>query len=324
VRKLLAVVLSALVFCMTFGLQPAAADDLPRPGEMIRHQRWTQAERFAREASAYAAELDSRILCPVPTAEFTSSFGAPRIGHLHQGNDLMAPDGTVIVAPQSGTYRQHGNDSFYLDATDGTQWFGTHLQEHIAPTGPVTAGQPIALVGHTGNADPSAPHLHLERHPGGGPAVDPYPILDQACHGQPIEAARSVPEPVYRYNVLEIERWYEARTNTRISGVTARALTRYLNAIVERAIIRYLQAISIPFEANWDRVAMCESGGDWHINTGNGYLGGLQWLQSTFSAWGGIGRADLASKRDQIIVAERIRQADGLGSWPSCGPRWYG
>jgi nucleoid-associated protein YgaU len=73
---------------------------------------------------------------------------------------------------------------------------------------------------------------------------------------------------------------------------------------------------------DWDAVAQCESGGNWSINTGNGYYGGLQFSQSTWAAFGGTAyasRADLASKAQQIAVAERTLDAQGPGAWPTCG-----
>ncbi|WP_016693124.1 transglycosylase family protein [Rhodococcus rhodochrous] len=70
---------------------------------------------------------------------------------------------------------------------------------------------------------------------------------------------------------------------------------------------------------NWDGVAQCESGGNWAINTGNGYYGGLQFSQSTWEANGGNGRADQASKAEQIRVAENVLQTQGPGAWPVCG-----
>ncbi|MFL6059866.1 MAG: transglycosylase family protein [Marmoricola sp.] len=70
----------------------------------------------------------------------------------------------------------------------------------------------------------------------------------------------------------------------------------------------------------WDRIAQCESGGNWHANTGNGYYGGLQFSLSTWRANGGAGRPDQASREQQIAVAERVRQASGgYGAWPVCG-----
>ncbi|HEY8093310.1 MAG TPA: transglycosylase family protein [Acidimicrobiales bacterium] len=72
----------------------------------------------------------------------------------------------------------------------------------------------------------------------------------------------------------------------------------------------------------WDRVASCESGGNWSINTGNGYYGGLQFSYGTWQAYGGqrYGRtANLASKAQQITVAQKVLQAQGPGAWPHCG-----
>lgn len=70
---------------------------------------------------------------------------------------------------------------------------------------------------------------------------------------------------------------------------------------------------------NWDGVAQCESGGNWGINTGNGYYGGLQFSQSTWAANGGRGSAHNASKEEQIRVAENVLATQGPGAWPVCG-----
>ena len=77
-------------------------------------------------------------------------------------------------------------------------------------------------------------------------------------------------------------------------------------------------AINLARAAMWDRVAQCESGGNWHINTGNGYYGGLQFSYSTWLAYGGgqfAGRADLASRAEQITVANRVYADNGLAQW---------
>ncbi|MGH3857993.1 transglycosylase family protein [Actinokineospora sp.] len=70
---------------------------------------------------------------------------------------------------------------------------------------------------------------------------------------------------------------------------------------------------------NWDAVARCESGGNWSINTGNGYHGGLQFSPSTWKANGGTGPAHQASREEQIRVAENVRRAQGMRAWPHCG-----
>ena len=70
----------------------------------------------------------------------------------------------------------------------------------------------------------------------------------------------------------------------------------------------------------WDRIAQCESGGNWAINTGNGYYGGLQFNLSTWRSYGGAGRPDLTSREYQISIAEKVRAASGgYGAWPVCG-----
>ncbi|MGN6250341.1 MAG: transglycosylase family protein [Marmoricola sp.] len=72
----------------------------------------------------------------------------------------------------------------------------------------------------------------------------------------------------------------------------------------------------------WDRIAQCESGGNWAANTGNGYYGGLQFSLGTWHAYGGSGRPDQNSREQQIAVAERVRAAEGgYGAWPVCGAR---
>jgi hypothetical protein len=68
----------------------------------------------------------------------------------------------------------------------------------------------------------------------------------------------------------------------------------------------------------WDSLAQCESGGDWSINTGNGYYGGLQFSQSSWNAAGGSGNPANASREEQIRVAENLLDMQGWGAWPSC------
>ncbi|MGV9576935.1 transglycosylase family protein [Streptomyces sp. NPDC003509] len=74
--------------------------------------------------------------------------------------------------------------------------------------------------------------------------------------------------------------------------------------------------------ATWDAVAQCESGGNWSINTGNGYYGGLQFSQSSWAAAGGTqyaARADLATKDQQIAAAEKLLDLQGPGAWSCAG-----
>ncbi|WP_436771944.1 transglycosylase family protein [Yinghuangia sp. YIM S09857] len=73
--------------------------------------------------------------------------------------------------------------------------------------------------------------------------------------------------------------------------------------------------------STWDKVAQCESGGNWSINTGNGYYGGLQFSASTWRAYGGTGMAHQASKAEQIRIAEKVLAGQGPGAWPVCSKK---
>ena len=75
------------------------------------------------------------------------------------------------------------------------------------------------------------------------------------------------------------------------------------------------------YTVNWDAIAACESGGNWGINTGNGYSGGLQFTPSTWRANGGWGSPNGASREEQIRVAENVLRTQGIGAWPVCGRR---
>ncbi|MFI9025120.1 transglycosylase family protein [Streptomyces sp. NPDC053560] len=75
----------------------------------------------------------------------------------------------------------------------------------------------------------------------------------------------------------------------------------------------------------WGCLAECESGGDWNARTGNGLYGGLQFTQQTWEAAGGLAfasRPDLATREEQIQVAERVQEQQGWGAWPACARRY--
>lgn len=80
-------------------------------------------------------------------------------------------------------------------------------------------------------------------------------------------------------------------------------------------------------DAQWDRLAACESSGNWSANTGNGYKGGLQFSDSTWRAHGGNAyapSADKASREEQIAIAKKVQREQGSRAWPSCGGRLGG
>ena len=154
------------------------------------------AARASRKAGAVPLPVDLRSIpilgsgswiCPVqgPRA-FSDDFGDPRSGgRSHQGNDIMAPRGTPVVASVGGTVKGHnsslGGISYYLNGDDGNTYFGTHLDRLSGASGRVAAGTVVGYVGSTGNASAAAPHLHFEIHPGGGRAVNPFATLRRFC-----------------------------------------------------------------------------------------------------------------------------------------------
>ena len=91
-------------------------------------------------------------------------------------------------------------------------------------------------------------------------------------------------------------------------------------AVGAAAAIMAPNAAAAP-DSDWDRLAQCESGGNWAINTGNGYHGGLQFNAQTWQAYGGgefAPTANLATREQQIVVAERTLAQQGWGAWPAC------
>ncbi len=136
------------------------------------------------QQGVYACPLDQHL------THFVDSWGFPRSGgRSHKGTDIMGPMGAPVYAFTDGVISRHSNSrlggiSLYLRGDDGSTYFYTHLQGY-APRGAVNnrveAGEHIAYNGDTGNARGGPPHIHFERHPGGGSAVNPYPYLAAAC-----------------------------------------------------------------------------------------------------------------------------------------------
>ena len=128
-------------------------------------------------------ELIDGMICPLPGAAYANDFGAPRTGHTHEGNDMFAPTGTPELAVVNGnvTYGDGGAGGMgaYIAGDDGNRYVYFHLSQYVGPPRHVTAGEVIGKAGATGDA--TGPHLHFEIHPGGGPAVDPYPTLQRIC-----------------------------------------------------------------------------------------------------------------------------------------------
>ena len=119
---------------------------------------------------------------------FTDTWGAPRSGgRSHQGTDIFGTRGGNVFAIVDGTVaftRSGGISGLFLglQGDDGNLYYYIHLQDFVASSGQrVSAGQLIGHNGDTGNARGTTPHIHFELHPGGGAAVNPYPLLRAVC-----------------------------------------------------------------------------------------------------------------------------------------------
>jgi hypothetical protein len=156
-------------------------------------------------AVAFAANtVPEHIVFPVVgKVQYIDDFGAPRGGGPHQGNDLMAEKKSPAVAAEAGKVKYWTTSSsagcmLYLYGTSGTTYLYIHLNNDltkgndnrgkcvkgtaytVANGAKVSAGQQIAYVGDSGDANGGSSHLHFEVHPGGGNAVSPYPYLQKA------------------------------------------------------------------------------------------------------------------------------------------------
>lgn len=175
--------------------------DLDRARTLEQRLERDDAERRHREEAAHRARQQATRssgtapgvssagrACPVDRPRsFTDTWGAPRSGgRAHRGTDILAPYGTPVRAIVSGTWniqRPGANAGLWaiLRGNDGNQYWYMHLQSHTVPNGArVSAGQQVGTNGDTGNAR-GTPHVHFELHPGGGSAVNPYPLLRSVC-----------------------------------------------------------------------------------------------------------------------------------------------
>src|SRR5438067_3460359 len=126
-------------------------------------------------------------VCPVQGPHsFSDDYGQPRGGvRSHQGNDILSPRGTPVVANVGGSVQQHPNGlgglAYFLEGDDGHEYYGAHLDSFAGATGHVPIGTVIGYVGNTGDAAGGPTHLHFEIHPAGHTPTDPYPTLVKYC-----------------------------------------------------------------------------------------------------------------------------------------------
>ncbi len=180
-------------------------------------QALIEAEAFRAGSEIYV----DGVVFPIAGSYSTpliDSFGFPRMpgtadAHAHEGIDIFAPRGTPLVAAERGVVVRIGNGrlgglKFWLRGESGADWYYAHL-DSFAPglhNGQVVqAGELLGYVGNTGNAISTPPHLHLEIHPGGGRAVNPYPLL-RIVSDLDLDAVASGTHPGFRYQPRIVSR----------------------------------------------------------------------------------------------------------------------
>jgi murein DD-endopeptidase MepM/ murein hydrolase activator NlpD len=186
--RLAALQKSSAAALASYRKQRVAVDAELRRLVAIDKERVAAAKRAVSRPTGGATVIGSGAwICPVqgPRA-FSDDYGDARAGgRRHQGNDILAPRGTPVVAPVAGSASQHDNNlgghAFYLHGVDGVTYYGAHLDSYTSNYGNVAAGTVLGYVGNTGDARNGPPHLHFEIHPGGGRDIDPYPTLRRYC-----------------------------------------------------------------------------------------------------------------------------------------------
>ncbi|MDO4910541.1 MAG: DUF3235 domain-containing protein [Corynebacterium sp.] len=114
---------------------------------------------------------------------------------------------------------------------------------------------------------------------------------------------------------------HSAHTKSGVARLTAGTVA--LGALAGTSIAGAPSAEAAP-DSDWDRLAQCESSGNWAINTGNSFYGGLQFTKSTWEGFGGTmyaPYAHLATREQQIVIAERVLAGQGWGAWPACSKK---
>lgn len=159
------------------------------------------AQLQAYEAGAHAY-VDGFVFPVAAQVEFIDSWGYPRMtgtpsAHWHQGTDIFADYGSPLIAAENGVINRLGTgtlggNKLWVVGASGTEYYYAHLSafaEGMVDGRHVSAGELVGYVGDSGNAKGTSPHLHFEVHPGGGDAVDPYPLLKAAYGNRPVAKA---------------------------------------------------------------------------------------------------------------------------------------
>jgi murein DD-endopeptidase MepM/ murein hydrolase activator NlpD len=267
---------------------------------------------------------------------------------------LAVADGTLF----SVGWNQIGGNRVWLRDREGNYFYYAHLAAFstLAVEGAtVRAGDVIGFVGNTGDAAGTPYHLHFEIHPVGllglgyDGAVNPTSYLERWQRARDLEAAAPAgvgwsrrPAPAAGAILLAasdissadgLEPGSLRRALTEEAAASTVAMPVSAAPIGQAEPDRSITAVrdfdgTLPDEmlaaSVWDLVARCESNGRWSTNTGNGFFGGLQFEPGTWRAFGGelyAHSAHMATRDQQITVAQRVLTAQGWLAWPACSAR---
>ena len=265
----------------------------------------------------------------ITTTASTVADALARIGLPTQALAASVPIGSLIPAngmalevqlPKTVTFTDGGGAPQTLTTT------ATSIQQFLAQRGvPMGAADTVAGGGPDGLVNGSA--ITIVRN-----------AVTQVTETQPIAPPmQTISDPTLNAGTTQVDKPGQAgeqvqnftvrTTNGKETGrdaLGAPTITKQaVGGVIRKGTKKAEPAIGST--AKWDAIAKCESGGDWSINTGNGYYGGIQFDKQTWNAFGGsqyAARPDLASKNEQIAVAEKVRDSrGGYGAWPVCGKK---
>lgn len=184
-----------------------------------------------------------------------------------------------------------------------------------ANVGPVKAEESQTQNNHTQNVQAEEPKM-VEIQP--GDSLTKIAEAHQTTYVRLFDANPSIENPdiIYPGNKVRIPKPDEQLASRPLP--VAPPAVYVPSQGVQRSAARSVSTTGAGDGSVWDRLAQCESGGNWNINTGNGYSGGLQFSPGSWQAAGGSGSAHQASREEQIARAQVLQSKQGWGAWPAC------
>jgi murein DD-endopeptidase MepM/ murein hydrolase activator NlpD len=279
----------------------------------------------------------------------------------HHGDDIFAPLGSPVLAVADGTlfsigWNEIGGNRLWLRDGKGNYFYYAHLAAFATTAvdgAAVHAGDVVGFVGNTGDAAGTPFHLHFEIHPVGllglgyDGAVDPTSYLQRWQHAGDLGSASlgfgwsrhpAPPAGAVLLTTSDISsaNGLEPGSLARAMSAGTASVALPISAATEGATDIRTRSVAAVRDfggelpegmlagSPWDLVAGCESNGRWNTNTGNGFFGGLQFEPGTWRAYGGTAyapSAQLATREQQITIAQRVLAGQGWLAWPACSAR---